>query len=437
MPKKNKQEIGGRENDDNEEEQLRDLLGLGKFSARKSYYPELQKKIKELQEEKEKYEQIFSDALSGIFQARLSGEILVANPAMILLCGYASQEQFLAITDVGKQLFADPDEKDHLLTTLRDQKSVIGFETRFKKWDGTIIDVSVNASLQISPTGDEYLECFVQNITEQKQAKEKIRKLNEELEQRVIMRTAQLEGVNKELQEFAYIVSHDLKAPLRAVNQLATWLKSDYADQLDETGKEYLRLIVARVKRLDSFINAILEYSRVGGMQEPQEDIHVTELVDDVIKSLTSPLHIRIVREHPLPVIRGSRIRIVQVFQNLISNAIKYMDKSQGLITIRCEEQEHTWLFSITDNGPGIEQQHHERIFQIFQTLQPRDKVESTGIGLTLVKKIVEMHGGKIWVESERGQGSTFYFTLPKDFENQKRKAAFAKKANTGFRCCS
>ena len=415
MSKKKKQEIDGREHDDNEQEQLRDLLGLGKFSARKSYYPELQKKIKELQEEKDKYERIFSDALNGIFQARLSGEILVANPAMITLCGYASQDQFLSISDIGKQLFADPDEKDHLLKTLRDQKSVIGFETRFKRYDGTIIDVSVNASLQISPIGNEYLECFVQNITEQKQAEEEIRKLNEELEQRVIMRTAELKGVNKELQEFAYIVSHDLKAPLRAVNQLATWLETDYEDQLDETGKEYLRLIMGRVKRLDSFINAILEYSRVGRIQEPHEDINLTELVDDVIKSLAPPPHIHIVRESTLPVIRGSRIRIVQVFQNLISNAIKYMDKPQGIITIRCEEQEHAWLFGITDNGPGIEQQHHDRIFQIFQTLQPRDKVESTGIGLTLVKKIVEMHGGKIWVESERGKGSTFYFTLPKD----------------------
>jgi len=414
MATRKEQTIGQREHDDDDQEQLQNIIGLGKFSVRKSYYPELQKKIEELKEEKHKYERIFSDALSGIFQAQPEGGILVANLAMAKLCGYASQDQFIAISNIGEQLFVNPAEKDALMRKLRVEQSIIGFETRFQRSDGAIIDVALNASLQTLPSG-EYLECFVQDITEQKRAEAQIRKLHEELEQRVIMRTAQLEKVNQELQEFAHVVSHDLKAPLRAVNQLATCLLTDYADKLDDTGKEYVRLIMKRMKRLDLFISGILEYSRVGRTKEHQEEIHVMELVEDVIQSLAPTPQIHIVIEKTLPVIRGNQIRIVQVFQNLISNAIKYMDKPQGFISITCEEQERHWLFSIADNGPGIEERHYERIFKIFQTLQPRDEVESTGIGLTLVKKIVELHGGKIWVKSEIGKGSTFYFTLLKD----------------------
>lgn len=414
MATKKKQETAQIERDDADQEQLRNIIGLGKFSVRKSYYPELQKKIEELKEEKHKYERIFSDALSGIFQANPEGGILVANLSMAKLCGYTSQAQFIAISNIGEQLFASPDEKDAFMQKLRVEKSIIGFETRFKRSDGAMIDVALSASLQTSPS-EEYIECFVQDITERKRAEEQIRKLNEELEQRVMMRTAQLEKANQELQEFAYVVSHDLKAPLRAVNQLATCLLSDYADILDDTGKEYLSLIVGRVKRLGLFINGILEYSRVGHTQEYEEEVHVTDVVNDVIQSLVTVPHIHIVIEKTLPVIYGDRIRVIQIFQNLISNAIKYMDKPEGLVTIRCEDKKRHWLFSIADNGPGIEQRHYDRIFKIFQTLRPQDEMESTGIGLTLVKKIIETHGGKIWVESEIGQGSTFYFTLPKE----------------------
>ncbi|MBN2010956.1 PAS domain S-box protein [candidate division KSB1 bacterium] len=256
---------------------------------------------------------------------------------------------------------------------------------------------------------------IIRDITDRKRVEAEIRNLNDELEQRVIERTAQLEAVNNELKDFASIVSHDLKAPLRAVNQLATWIYAEYFNNLDDTGKEYLNLMKLRVKRMDLLIEGILQYSRIGREEEQQVKIFLAALIDEVIETLAPPESIKIDIQPELPVVIGSRIRIMQVFQNLIGNAIKYMDKPQGLITITCERDNDKWIFKIIDNGPGIKHNHFDRIFQIFQTGEKHDDVESTGIGLTLVKKIVEYYGGNIWVESEIGTGSTFFFTLPKE----------------------
>jgi PAS domain S-box-containing protein len=238
--------------------------------------------------------------------------------------------------------------------------------------------------------------------------------LNEELEQRVVRRTAELEAANKELREFAYVVSHDLKAPLRGISRLAQWLMADYVDLFNEKGRDMVNLLVGRVKRMDSLIEGILQYSRVGRLVGRDERIDLNTLVKDVIDSLAPPEHIHISIENDLPEIVGNKIRIVQVLQNLLTNAIEFMNKSDGKIVIGCVDDGSYWRFNITDNGPGIDEKYFTRIFKIFQTLVPRDEHESTGIGLALVKKIVELHGGKIWVESVVGEGSKFFFTLPK-----------------------
>jgi signal transduction histidine kinase len=253
-----------------------------------------------------------------------------------------------------------------------------------------------------------------QEISERKRVEEEIRTLNAEVELRVKQRTAELEGVNRELQEFAYVASHDLKAPLNGISRLAQWIVEDYREVIDAKGQEFLELLIGRVKRMNNLINGILEYSRVGRKNEQVEPIDLNSLVAEVIDILAPPERIQIAPEPDLPVILGDRTRITQVFQNLLDNALKFMDKPTGLITIRCVDAGSFWTFSVTDNGSGIDARHHERIFRIFQTITPRDERENTGIGLSIVKKIVELYGGKIWVESELGKGSTFFFTFPK-----------------------
>ena len=253
-----------------------------------------------------------------------------------------------------------------------------------------------------------------QDVTEQTEAEIQIKKLNQELEKRVETRTAELKAVNEELEQFAYVVSHDLKAPLRGVSQLSQWLLEDYHDKLDHEGREHIELMKERIYRMYNLIDGILEYSRVGRLRERKQEVDLNILIDQIIESLSPPPRIEVVLENKMPVIYAEKTRIQQVFQNLIGNAIKFNDKPDGVVTIYSFEDENYFKFSVSDNGPGIDRKYHKKIFQIFQTLTPRDENESTGIGLTLVKKIIETLGGEIWLESEPGLGSTFYFTFNK-----------------------
>ena len=165
---------------------------------------------------------------------------------------------------------------------------------------------------------------------------------------------------------------------------------------------------------MHNLIGGVLQYSRVGCLEEKKEQVDLNEVVSEVIDMIGIPGDIQLSIEKELPVVECGQVKIMQVFGNLLGNAVKHMDKPQGHVKIDYVEEDGFWKFSVTDNGPGIEEEHFDRIFRMFQTLKPRDKFESTGIGLTVVKKIVESYGGRIWVESKLGEGSTFYFTFPK-----------------------
>jgi signal transduction histidine kinase len=269
-----------------------------------------------------------------------------------------------------------------------------------------------------------YRTIFVSAIREPyeqaRTAEAELGRLNAELEQRVQERTGQLEKANRDLGEFSYIVSHDLKAPLRGITSLVTWIEQDYGGKLDDEGREMLRLLGQRSQRMHRLIEDVLEYSRVGRVRETAVAVDLGALVHDIVDSIAVPSHIEVRVEGQLPVLTGELTRLQQVFQNLLSNAVKYIDKPHGHVNVSCEPQAACWRFCVADNGPGIDPKHHERIFGVFQTLgHSREDPDSTGIGLSIVKKIVEAYDGKIWLESELGVGSRFYFELPRDMTRE------------------
>ena len=351
------------------------------------------------------------------------GRFIDINDRACESLGYTREELLkMTIKDV-EELIPDDAHWNELIEQLRRHGDVIK-ECKQKHKDGTTS--FVEASLRLVHRGkEEYIVAIVRDITERKEAEREQAKLIQELK----TVNQKVENVNQELKDFAYIVSHDLKAPLRGIKTLADWLSADYADKFDEDGKEQMQLLSARVERMHNLIDGVLQYSKVGRTEQQATWINLNELMPDVIDMVAPPGHITVTVENELPVVKYEGTRIMQVFSNLLSNAIKYMDKPQGWVKIGCVEEDGFWKFSISDNGPGIEEKYFDRIFRIFQTLSARDKFESTGIGLTVTKKIVQLYGGKIWLESKVGEGSTFFFTLPKqekEIENATSEAIVA-----------
>lgn len=238
-------------------------------------------------------------------------------------------------------------------------------------------------------------------------------KRHKETELQLEETAARLKQSNLDLDQFAYAASHDLRSPLQAIQNLAQWVVEDCYQLLPEESKKNLDLIIKRVHRLDALVTKMLEYSRVSHITQDLERIDLNILVSDIVEDLSPPPHIKIVIDTSLPVLLTEKAKITQVFLNLISNAIKYNDKQKGFINIGHKVITHYHQFYVSDNGCGIDLQYHQKIFEIFQTLQSRDTIEGSGIGLAIVKKIIEKVGGKIWLTSIIRQGTTFYFNWP------------------------
>ena len=222
----------------------------------------------------------------------------------------------------------------------------------------------------------------------------------------------------RDLDRFAYVASHDLKAPLRGIASLAQWIQDDVGEQLAEDSKEHLRLLQNRVHRMAALIDGILAYSRAGRMANPPETVDTRALVGEVVELLAPPANVTLQFPAQMPTLEAERVPMQQVFLNLLGNAVKYTGAARSDITIGVSWRNigDAVEFSVTDNGPGIAPQYHERIWEIFQTLAARDHVEGTGIGLSVVKKIVESRGGSVSLESAAGQGATFRFTWSKTY---------------------
>lgn len=305
-----------------------------------------------------------------------------------------------------------------------EQGSVVDYPLTIRSSSGRLTDVLYNASVYRDGQG-KILGIFAaaRDITARKQAENELNKLNETLEQRIAERTHQLETINEELafhlnelEQFAYITNHDLQEPLRTLVNFTQLVKDEYMGKLDEDGNRYIDFIYTSAGRMRDLVNGLFDYSLIG-KQSVAEIIDCNRIVGEVLKDLQ-----KTIRENnakitvrQLPTLNGFEAELRLLFQNLIANAIKFKKKdTDPEISISAESQEKGWMFSIRDNGIGIEAQHKDKIFIIFQRLHNRDDYKGTGIGLAHCKKVVELHGGKIWVDSTPGAGCIFNFTIPK-----------------------
>ena len=334
-----------------------------------------------------------------------NGVIEWVNEGFTRITGY----QFYDAKDQSMPAFlsgpeTDKENLEKVQNSMREFKFCDSELLRYKKDGATVwLHASITPISDIEKNSRKFI-FILSDVNERKKAEIQ---LNEYL--------SDLEKTNKELDKFAYIVSHDLKAPLRAIGNLTDWITQDSADSLSDESKENFQIIKGRVKRMEQLINAILEYSKVSKHKGTQELFSFNEIIHNAVDLAGTDSNCKVEISGTMPEYYGDKVKYQQVFMNLISNGIKHNNKEQKKIEISCREEGKFWEFMIKDNGPGIDKRFHEKVFVIFQTLKARDEFESTGIGLSIVKKIVEEAGGSIRIESTPGEGAAFYFTVPKN----------------------
>ncbi|MBT1685139.1 sensor histidine kinase [Dawidia soli] len=359
------------------------------------------------------YSKVLIGSLIKVMQEALlvlnaSDEIEIANQAAADIFGSPEAEHLLQRNI--RELYASPEDADKKNAFFREEGHSDKWEDPFVRDDGRVFVASYSITVtRDTESGKLFKIILLQDVSEQRRYTQMIAEY-----------THSLEKNNKELDQFAYIVSHDLKAPLRAISNLSSWLEDDLGPSLSGENKDNLATLRGRVKRMEALINGILEYSKVGRENVASETVDVNKLLEDIVELLSPPPHIRVNILPAMPCIETPRILLHQVFSNLISNAIKYNDKEAGRVSVGFTEKESAFEFWVEDNGPGISPEYHETIFVIFRTLQARDKYESTGIGLTIVKRILAAVGGTINVESKVEEGSKFIFTWPKTNPEQR-----------------
>ncbi len=263
------------------------------------------------------------------------------------------------------------------------------------------------------------VQALKRQIADRQRAEEELQRLNETLEQRVAERTEESRRRAEELEQFAYVASHDLKAPLRAIANLSAWLEEDLQNRLDPETREQLELLRDRVQRMQNLIDGLLEYSRVGRVPSAVKEVDIATLLTEVVDLLSPQPGFRVDIDPDMPTLRTDPLRLGQVFSNLIGNALKHHGGDRGRIRVAARPLGTRYEFSVCDDGRGIDPDYHAKVFMMFQTLQSRDRDSDTGIGLALVKKIVQEHGGWIRLESEEGKGACFRFTWPRDAKDE------------------
>lgn len=359
-----------------------------------------------LTQSEKRYKELFDEAPIGYHELDISGKILDVNNAEAEMLGYSKEEMigqpifdFLP-TNNQEQAIANFKKK------IKKESTNKPFERKYKTKSGKLIELFIQDKLVLDDSGNiTGIRSTLQDISDLKKAERKLQKTANDLQRS-----------NEELEQFAYVASHDLQEPLRMVASYVQLLEKRYTDKLDEDAKEFINFAVDGAKRMQGLINALLMYSRVGTRSKPFEEVDADKLVRQVLSDLVFKIEetkaeINIAQ---LPKVYADPTQLGQVFQNLIGNAIKFHGENNPKIEISFKDNQDSIQFTIKDNGIGIEEEYRERIFMVFQRLHTRQEYEGTGIGLAVCKKIVERHGGKIWTDPNPDGGSIFYFTIQK-----------------------
>ncbi|WP_299060285.1 PAS domain S-box protein [uncultured Polaribacter sp.] len=356
-----------------------------------------------LEAQKAKYSNIIANMNLGLIEINTKNEILMVNQSFIEMSGYSKEE---LIGKKGNEYFPLTDLDAERLKIQRNKRlkgESDSYELKVKTKSGEIRHWLVSGAPNYNLSGEIVGSIGINlDITEFKKLELQKEKILKELEKR-----------NEELHEYAHIVSHDLKSPLRSIDALVSWIKADNEGKFDEMTLENFNLINTTLETMEKLISNVLEYSSAGSNTTSLDDVDLNTTISDLKSFLYVPENISINVVNTLPIIKGDKTKFQQLFQNFISNAIKFCDKEVGLIEIEYIDKNTFHQFSIKDNGIGIEKKYHEKIFQVFHSLNKRK--DSTGIGLSIVKKIIDLHEGDIWLESEPNVGTTFFFTLKKN----------------------
>jgi PAS domain S-box-containing protein len=368
----------------------------------------------ELRESEERYRAVVEQATEGILLVDVDTKcVLEANPAYRNLLGYGPEEiRSLTLYDLVPY---SREAMDCYVGRVLERGSYISGERRHRRKDGSLVDVEVRANT-ISYGGREAMCIVVRDVTERKKAEEEIRRLNEELEDRVRSRTAELQAANEELEAFSYSVSHDLRAPLRSMTGFSQLLIEDYGDELDEAGQDYLRRIQDASRRMGDLIDDLLDLSRLTRRQMRRERVDLSALARRVADDLrrAEPR-----RQASFAIVDGLTLTgdegLLEVaLENLLGNAFKFTSKEpEARIEFGALEQGDRTVYYVRDNGVGFEEAYAEKIFFPFQRLMHGEEhFEGSGVGLATVARIVRRHGGNLWAEGQVGRGATVYFTL-------------------------
>lgn len=354
-----------------------------------------------LEAQKQKYSNIIANMNLGLLEVDMNRKIVLANQSFAALSGYSIEE--LVGMEAINDLVAENKKEDlYKISASTKSGNSTSFELELIRKDGKMRSCLVssapnynNKEIIIGSIG------VVLDITDLK---------NLQNQKEILLKN--LEKSNEELQEYAHIVSHDLKSPLRSIFALVTWLKEDNIGLLQEESLENISLIEMTLEKMENLITGILNYSSINSDKVKSTPVDLNVVVEDIQQILFIPEHITVNVVNILPILQGDKIRFQQLFQNLIGNAVKYIDKEKGYITIDVVERLTHYEFSIKDNGIGIKKDYYDKIFKIFNSLG--EQKDSSGVGLSIVKKITELYHGDVWLESETNVGSTFFFTIKK-----------------------